>query len=150
MIIKGKYNSAEIFTDVIEDFVDGIKELNRIQMNLFNKEFIDYSTNLVNGLNEIFNFLQSTKYLANAKSNSVVFKDVMKNTPRSKILGGINEDFMFQDLVKLPKGSVIVKYNPNIHNTLYNKGMKKKEKVYTNKELKDIAKMDQCYFSNKK
>lgn len=43
-----------------------------------------------------------------------------------------------------------VKYNPNIHNTLYNKGMKKKEKVYTNKELKDIAKMDQCYFSNKK
>ena len=49
-------------------------------MNLFNKEFIDYSTNLVNGLNEIFNFLQSTKYLANAKSNSIVFKDVMKNT----------------------------------------------------------------------
>ena len=30
------------------------------------------------------------------------------------MLGGINEDFMFQDLVKLPKGSVIVKYNPNV------------------------------------
>ena len=53
----------ESFKDVIEDFVDGIKELNRIQMNLFNKEFIDYSTNLVSGLNEIFNFLQYTKYI---------------------------------------------------------------------------------------
>lgn len=42
------------------------------------------------------------------------FKDVMKNTPKSKMLGGINEDFMFQDLVKLPKGSAIVKYNPNV------------------------------------
>lgn len=42
------------------------------------------------------------------------FKEVMKNTPKSKMLGGINEDFMFQDLVKLPKGSVIVKYNPNV------------------------------------
>lgn len=42
------------------------------------------------------------------------FNDVMKNTPKSKILGGINEDFMFQDLVKLPKGSVIVKYNSNV------------------------------------
>ena len=49
-------------------------------MNLFNKEFIDYSINLVNGLNEIFKFLQSTKYLANAKSNSIVFTDIMKNT----------------------------------------------------------------------
>ena len=42
------------------------------------------------------------------------FKEVMKNTPKSKMLCGINEDFMFQDLVKLPKGSVIVKYNPNV------------------------------------
>lgn len=42
------------------------------------------------------------------------FNGVIKNTPKSKILGGINEDFMFQDLVKLPKGSVIVKYNPNV------------------------------------
>ena len=73
-------SNANSFEDAMIDFVDGIKELNRIQMNLFNKEFIDYSTNLVNGLNEIFNFLQSTKYLANAKSNSVVFKDIMKNT----------------------------------------------------------------------
>ena len=73
-------SNANSFEDAMIDFVDGIKELNRIQMNLFNKEFIDYSINLVNGLNEIFNFLQSTKYLANAKSNSVVFKDVMKNT----------------------------------------------------------------------
>lgn len=43
-----------------------------------------------------------------------------------------------------------VKYNPNIHDSLYNKGMKKKEEVYSNQELKEIAKMDQCYFSNKK
>ena len=42
------------------------------------------------------------------------FKDVLKETPKSKILGGLNEDFFFQDLVKLPKGSVIIKHNPNI------------------------------------
>ena len=35
-------SNANSFKDAMIDFVDGIKELNRIQMNLFNKEFIDY------------------------------------------------------------------------------------------------------------
>ena len=73
-------SNANSFEDAMVDFVDGIKELDRIQMNSFNKEFVDHSTNLINGLYKIFNFLQSTKYLTTAKSNSEVFKDVMKNT----------------------------------------------------------------------
>lgn len=44
------------------------------------------------------------------------FKETLKNLPSSKIVGGIQEDFMLLDKVKLPKGSVIVKYNPNIPN----------------------------------
>lgn len=73
-------SNANSFEDAMEDFVDGVKELERIQMTSFNKEFVDHSKNLVKGLYKIFNFLQSTKYLATAKSNSEVFKDVMKNT----------------------------------------------------------------------
>ena len=42
------------------------------------------------------------------------FSETLKNTPVSKVVGGIQEDFMFLDKVKLPKDSIIVKYNPNI------------------------------------
>lgn len=77
--VQSKENAGR-FEDVMEDFVDGVKELERIQMKSFTKEFIDHSANLIKGLHKIFNFLQSTKYLATAKSNSVIFKDVMKNT----------------------------------------------------------------------
>ena len=58
---------SSVFTDVIEDFVDGIKEVERIQMNLFNKEFIDYSTNLVNGLNEIIS--DCAKFMSTEENN---------------------------------------------------------------------------------
>lgn len=42
------------------------------------------------------------------------FKETLENMPKSKILGGLQDDFFFQDAVKLPKGSVIIKYNPNV------------------------------------
>lgn len=42
------------------------------------------------------------------------FKETLENMPKSKVLGGLQDDFFFQDAVKLPKGSVIVKYNPNV------------------------------------
>lgn len=42
------------------------------------------------------------------------FKETIEGMPKSKILGGLQDDFFFQDIVKLPKGSVIVKYNPNV------------------------------------
>lgn len=44
------------------------------------------------------------------------FKETLNNLPSSKIIGGIQEDFILLDKVKLPKGSVIVKYNPSIPN----------------------------------
>ena len=42
------------------------------------------------------------------------FNETLKQTPKSKVLGGMNEDFFFQDMVKIPKGSVIVKYNSKV------------------------------------
>lgn len=42
------------------------------------------------------------------------FQPTLKNIPKSKIIGGIQEDFMIVDRVKLPQGSTIVKYNPDI------------------------------------
>ena len=42
------------------------------------------------------------------------FKETVKSMPKSKVLGGLQDDFFFQDVVKLPKGSVIVKYNPDV------------------------------------
>lgn len=42
------------------------------------------------------------------------FKETVENMPKSKVLGGLQDDFFFQDAVKLPKGSVIVKYNPDV------------------------------------
>lgn len=42
------------------------------------------------------------------------FEKTAKSMPKSKVLGGIQDDFMFMDTVKLPKGSVIIKHNPNI------------------------------------
>lgn len=42
------------------------------------------------------------------------FKETVQGMPKSKVIGGIQDDFFFQDVVKLPKGSVIVKYNPKV------------------------------------
>lgn len=42
------------------------------------------------------------------------FKETVQCTPKSKVIGGIQDDFFLQDAVKLPKGSVIVKYNPDV------------------------------------
>lgn len=42
------------------------------------------------------------------------FKETVQGMPKSKVIGGIQDDFFFQDIVKLPKGSVIVKHNPNV------------------------------------
>lgn len=72
-------SNANSFEDAMIDFVDGIKELERIQMNSFNNEFEGHSTNLVNGLNGIITYLNVTDFKT-TKSNSSVFKDVMKNT----------------------------------------------------------------------
>ena len=43
------------------------------------------------------------------------FKETVQGTPKSKVIGGFQDDFFFRDAVKLPKGSVIVKYNPKIN-----------------------------------
>lgn len=43
------------------------------------------------------------------------FKETVQNMPKSKVIGGIQDDFFFQDVVNLPMGSVIVKYNPNVN-----------------------------------
>ncbi len=42
------------------------------------------------------------------------FNETVRGMPKSKIIGGIQDDFFFQDIVNLPKGSAIVKYNPNV------------------------------------
>lgn len=42
------------------------------------------------------------------------FKETVNNLPKTKVLGGIQDDFFLQDAVKLPRESVIVKYNPKI------------------------------------
>ena len=42
------------------------------------------------------------------------FKETVKGVSKSKVIGGIQDDFFFQGAVNLPKGSVIVKYNPKV------------------------------------
>ena len=42
------------------------------------------------------------------------FKETVKAMPSSKVIGGIQDDFFFLDEVKLPVGSTIIKYNPEI------------------------------------
>ncbi len=47
------------------------------------------------------------------------FKETVESMPSKKVIGGIQDDFFFLDEVKLPKGSIIVKHNPNIENGIY-------------------------------
>ncbi len=42
------------------------------------------------------------------------FKETVKSMPSSKVIGGIQDDFFFLDEVRLPIGSTIIKYNPEI------------------------------------
>ena len=42
------------------------------------------------------------------------FKETVRSMPSSKVIGGIQDDFFFLDEVKLPSGSTIIKYNPEI------------------------------------
>ena len=39
------------------------------------------------------------------------FKETVEGMPKSKVIGGIQDDFFFQDAVQIPKGSSILKYN---------------------------------------
>ena len=42
------------------------------------------------------------------------FKETVESMPKSKVIGGIQDDFFFIDSVKLPKGSIIIKRNSDI------------------------------------
>lgn len=42
------------------------------------------------------------------------FSKLLENIPSSRILGGIQDDFFFQDNIDLSEGSIILKYNPEI------------------------------------
>lgn len=42
------------------------------------------------------------------------FKETVQGMPKAKVIGGIQDDFFLQDIVTLPKGSVIVKYNSKV------------------------------------
>ena len=42
------------------------------------------------------------------------FKETVRSMPSSKVIGGIQDDFFFLDEVKLPAGSTIIKYNPEM------------------------------------
>ena len=42
------------------------------------------------------------------------FKETVESMPKSKVIGGIQDDFFFMNSVELPKGSIILKHNPNI------------------------------------
>ncbi len=42
------------------------------------------------------------------------FKETVEGMPKSKVIGGIQDDFFFQDAVQIPKGSSILKYNPDV------------------------------------
>lgn len=52
----------------------------------------------------------------NAMEYSIIlpFKETVESMPKSKVIGGIQDDFFFIDSVKLPKGSIILKHNPSI------------------------------------
>ena len=71
--------NADKFKDTLEDFCDGIKYLDIIKKEMFLPEFVGNTSNLTNGLNGIVIYLNDTNFRV-AKSNSAVFKDVMKNT----------------------------------------------------------------------
>ena len=113
------------------------KEINDIAKNIFNS-FVEQDDESI--INSVKLFIRIYNYYHSMLLRKKVYQWRINIATKEKSKTKINVTKQIKE----------VKYNPNIHNTLYNKGMKKKEKVYTNKELKDIAKMDQCYFSNKK
>ena len=113
------------------------KEINDIAKNIFNS-FVEQDDESI--INSVKLFIRIYNYYHSMLLRKKVYQWRINIATKQKSKTKINVTKQIKE----------VKYNPNIHNTLYNKGMKKKEKVYTNKELKDIAKMDQCYFSNKK
>lgn len=113
------------------------KEINDIAKNIFNS-FVEQDDESI--INSVKLFIRIYNYYHSMLLRKKVYQWRINIATKHKSKTKINVTKQIKE----------VKYNPNIHNTLYNKGMKKKEKVYTNKELKDIAKMDQCYFSNKK
>ena len=113
------------------------KEISDIAKNIFNS-FVEQDDESI--INSVKLFIRIYNYYHSMLLRKKVYQWRINIATKQKSKTKINVTKQIKE----------VKYNPNIHNTLYNKGMKKKEKVYTNKELKDIAKMDQCYFSNKK
>ena len=113
------------------------KEINDIAKNIFNS-FVEQDDESI--INSVKLFIRIYNYYHSMLLRKKVYQWRINIATKQKSKTKINVTKQIKE----------VKYNTNIHNTLYNKGMKKKEKVYTNKELKDIAKMDQCYFSNKK
>lgn len=113
------------------------KEINDIAKNIFNS-FVEQDDESI--INSVKLFIRIYNYYHSMLLRKKVYQWRINIATKQKSKTKINVTKQIKE----------VQYNPNIHNTLYNKGMKKKEKVYTNKELKDIAKMDQCYFSNKK
>lgn len=113
------------------------KEINDIAKNIFNS-FVEQDDESI--INSVKLFIRIYNYYHSMLLRKKVYQWRINIATKQKSKTKINVTKQIKE----------VKYNPNIHNTLYYQGMKKKEKVYTNKELKDIAKMDQCYFSNKK
>ena len=113
------------------------KEINDIAKNIFNS-FVEQDDESI--INSVKLFIRIYNYYHSMLLRKKVYQWRINIATKQKCKTKINVTKQIKE----------VKYNPNIHNTLYNKRMKKKEKVYTNKELKDIAKIDQCYFSNKK
>ena len=70
------------------------------------------------------------------------FSKILENTPNSRVLGGIQDDFFFQDNVELPEGSVVLKYNPEVEEGKFwvselKKGVKLVET--SNKNMASIA-----------
>ena len=113
------------------------KEINDIAKNIFNS-FVEQDDESI--INSVKLFIRIYNYYHTMLLRKKMYQWRINIATKQKSKTKINVTKQIKE----------VKYNPNIHNTLYYQGMKKKEKVYTNKELKDIAKMDQCYFSNKK
>lgn len=139
--------------DVNKDYIEVESEIKKnilIYLKKANeKEIIDIAKNIFNSfveqddesiINSVKLFIRIYNYYHSMLLRKKVYQWRINIATKQKSKTKINVTKQIKE----------VKYNPNIHNTLYNQGMKKKEKVYTNKELKDIAKMDQCYFSNKK
>lgn len=146
--IKNKIDVNKDYMEVESEFKQNIliclkkaneKELNDIAKNIFNSFVEQDDENIINSVKlfiRIYNYYHTMLLRKKLYQWRIKIAKCQKSKTKIK-----------ENAIKQIKE---VKYNPNIYNTLYNKGMKKKEEVYTNKELKDIAKMDQCYFSNKK